>query len=189
MNYYSEDIINQIIDTSDLDKMIENIQEFNNDIQMLFYYFSFDTISFDYIDSLLMNQNNKVAFRCIDTNEFNIRNCPCAMIYNKYKCSKTKTIVYYIYMICTKRSFKKLGYASALLDDFIKKIKEEKNVKYADYNVKIVLSSLENAISYYKHYGFRLESTNIRDYPMLMLHEKYEEDKTYYIMELQIERK
>lgn len=187
MNYYSEDIINHIIDTSDLDKIIYNIQEFNNDIQMLFYYFSFYTISFDYIDSLLMNSNNKIAFRCMDTSEFNIRNCPSAMIYNKYKCSQKKTVVYYIYIICTKSNFKKLGYASALLDDFIQKIKHEKNIKYKDYCVKIILSSLENAISYYKHYGFRLESTNIRDYPMLMLHEKYEEDKTYYIMELQIE--
>jgi hypothetical protein len=185
MNYYSEDIINNIIDTSDVDKIITNLEEFKSDIQMLFYYFSFYEISFEYIDSLFANENNKVAFRCIDNSEFNIRNCPSAMIYRKCKCGNT--VVYYIYMICTKNKFKKLGYASALFDDFIKKIKNEKDLKYKDCNVKIVLSSLDDAVSYYMHYGFTLKSNDITDYPVLMLHEKYEEDKTYYIMELEIE--
>lgn len=187
MNYYSEDIINNIIDTSDLDKIIPNMNEFTSDIQMLFYYFSFYTISFDYIDSLLKNEKNKVVFRCIDNSEFNIRNCPSAMIYRKCVNIQKKSVVYYIFMICTKRNFKKLGYASAMFDDFIKKIKSEKQLKYADYNVKIVLSSLDNAVSYYMHYGFILKSNDITDYPMLMLHEKYEEDKIYYIMELEID--
>jgi ribosomal protein S18 acetylase RimI-like enzyme len=186
MNYYSEDIINNIIDTSDVEKILENVEEFKDDMQMLFYYFSFYEISFDYIDALLKDERNKVAFRCIDNSEFNIRNCPSAMIYRKHKNKEKKEIVYYILMICTKQKFKKLGYASALLDDFIERVKKETANMHAEYKVKIALSSLEPVVSYYEHYGFKLISNKITDYPLLMRYEKYEKDKEYFIMALDV---
>jgi hypothetical protein len=185
MNYYSHDIINNIIDNSEVENILENIEEFNDDVKMLFYYFSFYDISFDYIDNLLSNKKNKIAFRCIDNSEFNIRNCPSAMIYRKYKNNLKKEIHYYILMICTKHKFKKLGYASALLDDFIKRVKSENNSQ-TDFKVKIVLSSVDNSVSYYEHYGFHVASYDLKDYPVLMTYEKFEKDKIYYIMELDI---
>lgn len=186
MNYYSDDIINNIIDNSKVEEIIENIEEFKDDAHMLFYYFSFYEISFDYIDALLKDEKNKLAFRCIDNSEFNIRNCPSAMIYRKYNNNAKKEVIYYILMICTKQRFKKLGYASALLDDFIKRVKKETEHISSDYKVKIALSSLDNVVSYYEHYGFKMTSNNIRDHPLLMRYEKYEKDKDYHIMELDI---
>jgi hypothetical protein len=188
MNYYSHDIINNIIDKSEVENILENIEEFKDDVKMLFYYFSFCDISFDYIDHLLSNKKNKIAFRCIDNSEFNIRNCPSAMVYRKFKNDVKKEIHYYILMICTKHNFKKLGYASALLDDFIKCVKSQNinNNNQTDYKSKIVLSSVDNSVSYYEHYGFHVASYDLKDYPVLMTYEKFEKNKIYYIMELDI---
>jgi hypothetical protein len=49
-----------------------------------------------------------------------------------------------------------------------------------------VLSSLDNVVSYYEHYGFKMKSNNIMEHPLLMRYEKYEKDKDYFIMELDI---
>jgi hypothetical protein len=185
MNYYSEDIINDIIDKSDVENILEKIDEFKEDAKYMFYYFSFYQISFDYIDHLLKDEKNKYAFRCIDNSEFNLRNCPSSMIYRRSVNNKKKEINYYVLMICTKQKFKKLGYASALLDDFIKRVKDETQ-KNTDYKIKIVVSSLDNVVSYYEHYGFKLVSNKITDHPFLLRYEKYEKNKDYYIMELEI---
>jgi ribosomal protein S18 acetylase RimI-like enzyme len=186
MNYYSEDIINELVDNCNVEDIIEKIEEFKDDVKMLFYYFSFYEISFDYIDALLKDEKNKYVFRCIDNSTFDIRNCPSAMVYRKYVNKEKKEITYYILMICTKQRFKKLGYASALLDDFIKRVKKVSSKNSSDYKVKIALSSLDNVVSYYEHYGFKMKSNNIKDHPLLMRYEKYENDKVYYIMELDI---
>ena len=186
MNYYSVDIVNEIIDNSNVEEILGKIEDFKDEIQMLFYYFSFYEISFDYIDALLRDDKNKIAFRCMDNTEFNIRNCPSAMVYRKITDNQKKEVVYYILMICTKQKFKKLGYASALLDDFIERVKKETSHMHPEYKVKIALSSVDTAVSYYEHYGFELVSNDITDYPLLMRYEKYEENKDYYIMDLDV---
>lgn len=86
-------------------------------------------------------------------------------------------------MICTKQSFKKLGYASALLDDFIAKTRQY-NTENPGYTHKIVLSSLDSAVSYYEKYGFRISYDALDDHPVLARFEIPEDDKPSYIMEL-----
>jgi len=182
MNYYSDDIINNIIDNSPIENIVDEIEEFEYDAKMLFFYFSFYSISLDYIDNLLNDRKNKIAFCCIDNSTFNLRNCPSAMVYRKYKSNTKKEIIYYILMICTKQSFKKLGYASSLLDGFINRIKIETQNE-TDYKVKIVVSSLESAISYYKHYGFILTEDKLIDHPVLIKYEKPEVNEGLHILE------
>lgn len=181
MNYYSREIVNHIIDTSDLSDIVDAVQEFENDVHMLFVYFAFDWINLDYIHNLLEDTANQIVFRCIDTCDFNIRNCPSAMIYRKYK--KGRVCIYYILMICTKQSFKKFGYASAMLDDFIKKIRQEKTEGIVN---KIVLSSLDTAVSYYQKYGFKIKQETLNDHPVLLHYEIPECEKPPCIMELVI---
>lgn len=185
MNYYSDDIIKQIIDTSEIENIIENIEEFKYDAKMMFYYFSFYDIALDYIDNLLQDDKNIIAFRCIDNSEFNLRNCPSGMVYRKYKNNDKKEIHYYIFVICTKQNFKKLGYASALLDGFIERVKEETK-NFPDYKTKIILSSVDKFVSYYEHYGFHIISKKLTDYPFLLRYEKLEKNKEYYIMGLDV---
>jgi hypothetical protein len=56
--------------------------------------------------------------------------------------------------------------------------------KYKDYHkVKIVLSSLEEAVLFYENYGFRWTRESLADHPFLMGYEKYEEKKEYFILE------
>lgn len=185
MNYYSDDIINNIIDNSMLENIVDEIQEFLFDTKMMFFYFSFYSISLDYIDNLLNDDKNKIAFRCIDNSTFNLRNCPSSMVYRKYKSNTKKEIIYYILMICTKQSFKKLGYATALLDDFIDKIRFDTQNQH-DYKVKIVVSSLESAISYYQHYGFILTEDKLIDHPILIKYEKPETNEGFHILQFNV---
>ena len=83
-------------------------------------------------------------------------------------------------MICTKHKFKKFGYASKLFDDFIQHIKD----KYKSKNCKIILSSVETAVTFYESYGFRWTRESLNKHKTLMKYEKYDEEKEYFILEL-----
>jgi GNAT superfamily N-acetyltransferase len=156
------------------------------------------TINIYYTQHLLRNKNNKMAFLCMDNNEFNIGNCPTGLIYTSEKINGE--FVYYILMICTKPRFKNMGYASILMNGFIERIRKKHantfRIENAEQSAspeggvlnekrcKIILSSIESAVTYYESYGFKWTRNNILDYPKLLQCETYEEDKEYFIMEL-----
>jgi ribosomal protein S18 acetylase RimI-like enzyme len=125
-----------------------------------------------------------MAFLCIDTDsEFRIANCPTGLIYTSERLSVGgDSIVYYILFICTKHQYKNMGYASILLNQFIERIRH----KHHSGSVKIVLSSLDSAVTYYESYGFKWTRDDIRNYPKLLQIEKYEVGKEYFVMELVI---
>jgi len=50
--------------------------------------------------------------------------------------------------------------------------------------MKIVLSSLDEVVSYYQKYGFEAVDCSFENYPYLQRFEQHEEDKLYTIMEL-----
>ena len=88
-------------------------------------------------------------------------------------------------MICTKPKFKKFGYASKLLDDFIQTIKN-KHCADSAFKIKIVLSSVESAVTFYESYGFKWTRESLTNHKTLMLYEKYEEKKEYFMLELEL---
>jgi hypothetical protein len=180
MNYYSENIVHKIIDNDPAEDIIDNIESLYTKIAELFYKYSHHTICIDYTWSLLRDIKNKVVFRCMDNTHFAIENCPSMMIYNLKR--SPAEITYYILMICTKPRFKSFGYASNLLDDFIKNVRE----KHAGSSrpIKIVLSSVETAVTFYETYGFRWTREPITNHPTLMRYEKYDKNKEYFILEL-----
>ena len=182
MNFYSEDIIGDIMKTKPVKKVGQKIGDFYETVFTITSKFSDKIVSCSYILSLLTNRKNSVAFRCIDTT-FNIHNCPSILIYNKFYDVAKNEHIYSILMICTKRSFKNMGYASKLLDDFIDHIR---NNRTDDSSCKIVLSSIESAVTFYEQYGFKWMRTSLNDYPKLMEFERYDESKEYFILELQI---
>ena len=67
---------------------------------------------------------------------------------------------------------------------FFEKVKEE--TKLSKKKVKIVLSSLDEVVSYYQKYGFEAVDCSFDNYPYLKCFEKYDEEKIYTIMELNI---
>ena len=87
-------------------------------------------------------------------------------------------------MICTQQRFKKLGYASMLLDGFVEKVRDE--TVSSTKSVKIVLSSVDEVVSYYQRYGFEAVDSTLESHPYLMQFEKCEPDKLYTVMELTI---
>lgn len=183
MIFFEKDIINKIIDTSEIEDLTENIEKFKKDVEMIFTYFAYPKIDIQYVQNLLKYETNQTAYYCMD-NEFNVRSCPTCMVYSKQNKKNSDTIYYYILMICTQRRFKKLGYASMLLDGFVERIREE--TKNSTKSVKIVLSSVDEVVSYYQKYGFEAVDYTLESHPYLMRFETYEPDKIYTIMELQI---
>ena len=181
MIFYSDQIEADIIDNNDLDVIADKVDKFKSDINMLFTYFTYSVIGLDYTQNLLKYKSNRIAFYCMD-DVFDIRNCPSAMIYSKQ--TGGDEIVYYIMIICTQRRFKNQGYATALLNGFMEKIRQD--TADSDKPVKIVLSALDNVVSYYQNYGFEVVDCTLENYPYLARFEKYDETKIYTIMELSI---
>jgi hypothetical protein len=181
MIFFGKDIINKIIDTSEIEELYEKVEKFRKDVDMIFTYFAYPKIDIKYILNLLEYETNQTAFYCMDT-EFNVRSCPSCMIYSKQNKKNSDTIYYYIMMICTQRRFKKLGYASMLLDGFVEQVRDE--TKNATKSVKVVLSSVDEVVSYYQRYGFEVVDSTLESHPYLMRFEKCEPDKLYTVMEL-----
>lgn len=180
MNFYSDEIMNDIIDHTPMEDMIDTLETFKEKVRSNLHRFTANEIQTNYIDGLLGDEKHKVVFYCMDF-EFAIENCPVMMIYRKWKCKSKEEIRYYILMLCTKLSFRNQGYASKLLDEFREKMQKETTRK-----IKIILSSVETAVLFYEAYGFRWTTDTLSDHPVLMLTEKKEDDKEYFIMEMVI---
>lgn len=179
MNFYSEDIINEIIDNENTENIIDKIQIFKQMVSYRIHLYAFKDIHYKYTNFLLSDKNVKYAFYCMDI-EFCLFNCPTILMYRKYHDKITDEMKYYILLICTKRHYRNQGYASKLLDGFIERVKKENKCK----NKKIILSSVEEAVLFYETYGFRWTRETLSDHPLLMKYEKYEKGKEYFILEL-----
>lgn len=180
MNFYSEHIINDIVDHSELENVEEKLVQFKQDIKLVLTYLSKNAINSQYIYSLTSCNRVRYVFHSMDT-AFYITSCPSMMAYlHTYRPGQN---TYYILLICTKHQYKKLGYASTLLDGFIQRVKSLPSSHTKP--TKIVLSSLETAVTYYEKYGFVWKPNNtLLDYPELLRYEKYEKGKEYFMMEL-----
>ena len=176
MNFYSDIIMNDIMDNYPLEKVIDSIEQFGEECFNAIAKYSYNSIHSKYIYNVLGNTKNVVAFHCIDT-EFNLNNCPSMLVYRK--CRYENEIRYYILIACTKRKFRNQGYASKLLDGLVERIKKEN----AENTIKIILSSVEESVIFYESYGFKWTRESITDHSMLMIFERYEPNKEYFIME------
>ena len=183
MIFFSEDIKNKIVDATPVDKIIDKLEEFKNDVEMIFTYFNYGSIGIDYIENLLKYESNKMAFYCTE-DTFVIRSCPSCMIYSKQNKKNSDTIMYYIMVISTDKEFRGQGYATKLLNEFVENVKDE--TKTSPKKVKIVLSSLDEVVSYYQKYGFEAVDCSFENYPYFKYFEKYDDEKIYTIMELDI---
>ena len=186
MNFYSDKIINDIIDKNLTEDILDLIEKFIEKSFVTISRYSIHDIQNQYIFNILEDKENIITFYCID-NEFNIENCPSILVYNKCKNLDKGEIIYYILLICTKRKFRNQGYASKLLDDFILRIKKE-NQNKLDFNIKVILSSVEESVTFYESYGFKWVYTEtIDNHPVLSTYEKFDPKKEYFIMELNTE--
>jgi ribosomal protein S18 acetylase RimI-like enzyme len=193
MNFYSDVIINDILDHAPLDKLTDQLQCFMQQCRYMLTKFSIHTIHHNYTSNIINDPRKIVAFYCLDQ-EFCIANCPSALMYRKCfmkpdppdpksESNQPPEIRYYVLFTCTKKSFRGMGYASKLFDGFLERVREEKH-KHPDHIVKIVLSSLESSVLFYESYGFRWTRKCISEHPVLLEYEKYQEGKEYFILEM-----
>ena len=185
MNFYSDDIRNDIIDKRDVENIIEKLDDFKSITKYLFMKYTGIHIGSSYTKCLVENPKNKYVFHCLD-NEFEIGNCPTIMAYRRFSKPITNEIIYYILLICTKHNFKGMGYASKLLDGFIERVKQD-TMKHRDTKkVTIALSSVVEAVTFYEEYGFKWTRKSLADHEPLTWYEPYDEKKEYFIMEMDI---
>jgi ribosomal protein S18 acetylase RimI-like enzyme len=184
MIFYSQTIINQIIDKEPIDNILFKIDEFKMQIAKIMKRYSSYIICRQYVDNLMTDENNRIAFYCFD-NMFDIENCPTLLIYQTRIFHSTCEIRYYILLLGTYKKFRGQGYASTLLDEWIIDIRA-KHINDS-YTVKIILSSIEDAVLFYEAYGFKwMRNEGIVDHPLLLSFEKYEKDKEYFILEFSV---
>lgn len=112
------------------------------------------TINKHYIYELFAT-DNKIVLYSIDNSLVDIENCPCGLIYTVEK--KEDEITIYIMFIATKYRYRKTGYASLFINEFIDFIKTKYSKKYD--KVFIILDSIETAVTFYEHFGFTWMST------------------------------
>ena len=185
MNFYSEDIINDIIDNSPLEELIDKIDEFRATNMYIFLKYAGTSIGPVYTNAMIKNERNSMAYHCLDM-EFDIYNCPSIMVYRRFPNTETNEIIYYILLICTKTKFKGMGYAKKLLDGFIERVKKDTEEERNEKKVKIALSSVEEAVTFYEGYGFKWTRKSLIDHKPLTWFEAFDETKEYFIMELDI---
>ena len=195
MNFYSDVIMNDIIDNEPLETVLDSIETFGEECFNTIAKYSQHNIHHKYIFNVLGNTKNIIAFHCIDNdnNEFSLENCPSMLVYRKCNHKDTYTgnleIRYYVLIACTKRKFRNQGYASKLIDGFIQRIKKENEDKQNQDErpiIKIILSSVEESVLFYESYGFKWTRESISDHPILMRFERYDPKKEYFIMEFHI---
>jgi len=179
MNFYSDDIIRDIVDNAPLETMIDQLRAFVAEYEYLVVKYCYGIILDKYLTNLL-NDSRKivVAFHCLDR-VFDMGNCPSLLIYRK--CRVLDENRYYVLLTCTKRQFRGNGYAKALLDGLVTRIRQELDTDPTP--TKIVLSSVEDAVLFYEAYGFRWTRESIGTHPVLMEYEAYDEAKEYFVME------
>ena len=181
MNFYSDDIINKMVDESSDQELFDKMQNYYDELSELIRRYSYRDISPTYSRNLLSDLRNKVVFRSMGSH-FDMYNCPSMMIYTIVFDSKKKENVIYIFFICTKKKYMGMGYANSLLDDFIDYIKQ----KYNKYANRIILSSLYSSVTFYEKYGFSWCDETILDHKRILQFEKYEKDALYVLMELKL---
>ena len=166
MNFYSDDIIRDIVDNAPLETMIDQLRAFVAEYEYLVVKYCYGIIHNNYLTNLL-NDSSKivVAFHCLD-HVFDMGNCPSLLIYRKCRVSGENR--YY-------------GYATALLDGLVARIRNDLGTD--PIPTKIILSSVEDAVLFYEVYGFRWTRESIGTHPVLMKYEAYDEAKEYFIME------
>jgi hypothetical protein len=185
MIFYSDEIINHMIDTGDVNTMIDEIKQFIETTRFIITRYSIHSISHNYTDTVISSGENVVVYYCFD-DEFSIFNCPSLMIYNRYYDKQTQEIIYFVLLTCTKNGFRNMGFASKLFDGLKERICKEKK-KYKNIRSKMVLSSLETSVIFYENYGFRWTRESLDKYSLLMQYETYEANKEYFIMEYYVE--
>ena len=99
----------------------------------------------NYIYDLFASEHEIILYS-IDNTFVDIDNCPCGLIYKVEEGEETNV---YIMFIATQYRFRKVGYASIFINEFIDLMKQ----KYK--NVSIVLDSVETAVTFYEHLGFK----------------------------------
>lgn len=186
MIFYSDEIINNIIDTVDVTTMIDEIEQFIHNVRYVITRYSIYSISPKYSNAAISNSNNVIAFYCFD-NEFELTNCPSMMIYHRYYDTATQEIIYYVLFTCTKNGYRNMGYASKLFDGLKERITKENATKKKGRRAKMVLSSVETAVLFYENYGFRWTRESLDKHPALMQYETYDPSKEYFIMEYYVE--
>jgi GNAT superfamily N-acetyltransferase len=103
----------------------------------------------------LFAQDINIVLYSIENPLVDVKNCPCGLIYKVEE--KEDELNIYIMFIATEYKYRKTGYASLFINEFISFIKKKYLTK--SKNIVIILDSIETAVTFYEHFGFKWTTT------------------------------
>lgn len=133
-----------------------------------------------YIYDLFYDRKNRLVLYGIENSLTDVNNCPCGLIYRIEKAENELHV--YIMYIATEYKCRKTGYASLLIHEFIHYIQDKYREKYN--NLSIILDSIEPAVTFYEHFGFKWTTTDIQYNAMFHIEETNRDE--HFVMVLRI---
>lgn len=175
-NYYKKKYPDKVKDINQNDLYLIGLEKLSH-----LFPFCFSGITEEYIEKVISNKSNKIIIFCIGK-EFNIKNIIGILVYHKTKL--LNAIKYYILVLGTHEQYRNYGYGSALLNEFIKFIKN----KHMNDNdcvkinkniiVKILLKSVQSSVNFYVTHGFKqVNKDNINANKLFYKYESIDEIK------------
>lgn len=145
------------------------------------------TVSTGYIHDIFRNPNSHFVLYNINGSDIypldNYEdNYPCGLIYQLEENADTETLIVYIMLAGTCYRFRKYGYASLLMKEFIEHIKSKYAVKYK--NITFVLDALDNVVGFYESLGFKWIIKDIEKYSAIIANKN--EANEHIIMEYSV---
>ena len=104
-----------------------------------------------YLYHLLSESKNNIVFYSFDETETDAKNFPCGLIYNIEPHEDTLNV--YIMFVATQYKYRKYGYASLFIQEFIDFIRKTYIDEYRKIN--IILDSIIDAVTFYERIGFK----------------------------------
>lgn len=136
-----------------------------------------DTINETFLEKLIYQDDIDIMFYSSNT-EFALKNCQGIIIWTKtLNSSKEEKI--YLLLLCIQKYYRKYGYGTVFLQEFIEFIKIQ-NTK----SKRIILHSIETSVNFYKSVGFTEVPDKPSNYKKLFKFEKY--NKKALLLNLQL---
>lgn len=126
-----------------------------------------DTINENFLEELIYQDDIEIIFYSSNT-DFVLKNCQGIIIWTKTINPITKEEKIYLLLACIQKQYRKYGYGTVFLQEFINFVKVLNNK-----SKRIILHSLETSVKFYKSLGFTEVPDKPINYKKLFKFEKY----------------
>jgi GNAT superfamily N-acetyltransferase len=156
----------------------------DTEIRKLIKSFCSDKINDKYVNGLVKLEGLYHMFLSFE-DKLDIKSSPCMLTYVNYWFEETNEMHFYVLLLCTNEEHRGKGYATTLLKLFKQYIQDM--VGYSEFTTKVILSSVEDAVTFYEDNGFKwVWPLDKSKYDMLLQYEYGSFEKECFVMEMDL---